>query len=86
MRAQNIVSKLLPSPNAGVVCQFVLACPAPTSHDPVAWSYHMGAWDGVGTARTTQSGFYGPEKLSRLAGATERRWGAFLPVPSRGAR
>jgi hypothetical protein len=29
---------------------------------------------------------YGPEKLSRPAGSTERRWGAFLPVPSRGAR
>ena len=70
----------------GAVCQFVLACPAPTPHAPIAWSYHLGAWDGVGTARTTQSGRYGPEKLSRPAGSTERRWGGFLPVPSRGAR
>jgi hypothetical protein len=69
-----------------VVCQFVLACPTPTPHDPIAWSYHLGAWDGVGTARTTQSGCYGPEKLSRPAGSTELRRGSFLPVPSRGTR
>jgi hypothetical protein len=37
-------------------------CP-PTPHAPIAWSYHLGAWYGVGTARTTQSGRYGPEKL-----------------------
>jgi hypothetical protein len=58
----------------------------PTPHAPIAWSYHLGAWGGVGTARTTQSGRYGPEKLSRPAGATERRWGPFIPVPSRGTR
>jgi hypothetical protein len=46
----------------------------------------VGAWDGVGTARTTQSGRYDPEKLSRFAGSTEPRWGAFLPVPSRETR
>ena len=71
---------------AGLICQFSISCPVPTPHAPIAWSYHLGAWDGVGTARTTQSGRYGPEKLSRPAGSTERRWGAFLPVPSRGTR
>jgi hypothetical protein len=70
----------------GVVCQFVLACSVPTPHDPIVWGYHLGAWDGVGTGRTTQSGRYGPEELSRPAGATERRWEPFLPVPSRGTR
>jgi hypothetical protein len=49
--------------------------PVPTPHAPIAWSYHLGAWDGVGTTRTTQSGRYGPEKLSRAACATELRWG-----------
>jgi hypothetical protein len=33
-------------------CQFVLACPVPTPHAPITWSYHLGAWNGVGTART----------------------------------
>ena len=42
----------------------------------------VGAWDGVGTARTTQSGRYDPEKLSPPAGSTELRWGPFLPVPA----
>ena len=70
----------------GPVCQFSISCPVPTPHAPIAWSYHLGAWDGVGTARTTQSGRYGPEKLSRAACATELRWGPFLPVPSRGTR
>jgi hypothetical protein len=68
------------------VCQFSISCPVPTPHAPITWSYHLGAWDGVGTARSTQSGRYGPEKLSRPAGSTERRLGAFLPVPSRGTR
>ena len=75
-----------PKARHGLICQFVLACPVPTPHAPIAWSYHLGAWDGVGTARTTQSGRYGPEKLSRAACATELRWGPFLPVPSRGTR
>jgi hypothetical protein len=42
----------------------------------------VGAWDGVGTARTTQSACCGPEKLSRGRYGPELRWGPFLPVPS----
>jgi hypothetical protein len=42
----------------GLICQFSISCPVPTPHAPIAWSYHLGAWDGVGTARTTQSGRY----------------------------
>jgi hypothetical protein len=41
-------------------------------------------WDGVGTTRTTQSGRYGPEKLSLPARATEGRWGAFLQSRTEG--
>jgi hypothetical protein len=72
----------------GLICQFSTSCPAlcPPHMPRSPGSYHLGAWDGVGTARTTQSGRYGPEKLSRAACATEHRWGPFLPVPSRGTR
>jgi hypothetical protein len=63
----------------GVIFQFSISCPEPTPHArPSAWSYYLGAWDGVGTARTTQSGCYGPEKLSRAARAAV---GALPPSP-----
>jgi hypothetical protein len=65
----------------GLVCRFSISCPVPTPHAPIAWSYHLGAWDGVGTARTTQSGRYGPEKLSPPPPVPRQPVGALPPSP-----
>jgi hypothetical protein len=69
----------------GVVCQFAISpalCPPHMAQSPgvSTWAHGM---ELEPPEPPSQSGRYGPEKLSCPARATERRWGRAFAPPSR---